>query len=416
MSPVVGAAARTSATDPYATAERRALRASVRHFVEREVRPHLDAWERDGEVPRQVRRTAASLGLLGLAYPAAVGGGGGDLRDVVVAVEEVLAAGGSGGVVAALFTPGIALPHLVEAGTPAQVDRWVRPVLAGEAVASLAVTEPGGGSDVASLRTTARRPVDDHGHYVVDGGKTFVTSGCRADHVTVAVRTGGPGPRGISLLVVERGAPGFTVTRRLDTMGWRCSDTAELGLSGCRVPAGNLVGPENGGFALLAAHFQTERVVLAAQAYATAQRCLDLTLDWVRARETFGRPLATRQVVQHRLVEMHRSIEVARTYVRQVAGRIADGDPASDHEPASGPGHASEGEPDLVAAVCHAKNTAVAACDAVVDAAVQLHGGLGFVRDAEVERHYRDARVLGIGGGSTEVLTDLAARRLGFTS
>ncbi|MGZ4608867.1 MAG: acyl-CoA dehydrogenase family protein [Actinomycetes bacterium] len=381
-------------TDPWDTPERRALRAGVRRFVDREVRPHLDEWERAGEVPRSAHLAAAKAGLLGLTFPASVGGQGGDLLDLVVLVEELLRAGGSGGVVAALFTGGIALPHIVSAGTPEQVDLWVRPSVAGEKVCALAVTEPDGGSDVAAVRTTARR---DGEHYLVNGAKTFITSGVRADFVTVAVRTGGPGHSGVSLLVVERGTAGFTVSRRLEKMGWHCSDTAELSFVDCRVPAGNLVGPEGDGFALLAQHFVTERLTLAVQAYATAARCLDLAVAWCRLRETFGQPLIARQVVRHTLTEMARRTDVARTYVRHVAQRLDDGEEA-------------------VAEVCFAKNTAVEACSYVVDQAVQLHGGLGFMRESEVERHYRDARVLGIGGGASEVLTELASRRLGFVA
>ena len=381
-------------SDPFDTPERRILRASVRRFVEREVLPNLDRWERDGEVPRSAHAAAAKAGLLGLTFPTAVGGQGGDLLDLVVLVEEMLYAGGSGGVVAALFTGGIALPHLVTAGDPEQVDRWVRPSLAGEKIGALAVTEPDGGSDVAALRTVARR---EGAHFVVDGAKTFITSGARADFVTVAVRTGGPGHAGVSLLVVERGTPGFTVSRRLEKMGWHCSDTAELSFREARVPAANLVGPEGSGFAQLAQHFVTERLTLAVQAYATAQRCLDLTVEWCRLRQTFGRPLISRQLVRHTLAEMARRTDVARVYVRHVAARLAAG---------------AEG----VAEVCFAKNTAVEACAYAVDQAVQLHGGLGFMREAEVERHYRDARVLAIGGGSSEVLSELAARRKGYVA
>jgi len=280
----------------------------------------------------------------------------------------------------------------VAAGDPSQLHRFVAPTLAGKLIGSLAITEPDGGSDVAGLRTTARREGE---HYVVNGTKTYITSGVRADFVTTAVRTGGPGPGGISLLVVAAGAPGFTVTRRLEKMGWHCSDTAELSYVDAEVPAGNLVGAEGSGFAQLAGEFQTERISLAVQAYATAQRCLDLTLEWVRARETFGRPLITRQTVRHTLVEMRSRIELARAFTRDLAVRVAAG--AED-----------------IGGVCVAKNTACAAADFVVDAAVQLHGGMGYLREAEVERHYRDARVLSIGGGTTEIMTDLAAKRWGW--
>ncbi|MFE2757032.1 acyl-CoA dehydrogenase family protein [Actinosynnema sp. NPDC059335] len=383
----------TTTSALFDTPERRDLRAVVRRFTEREVVPHLADWERAGELPRSLHRAAAGIGLLGLGFPEAVGGAG-DLIDTVVATEELIQAGGSSGLVAGLLTHGIALPHIVDAGDPDLIDRFVRPTLAGELVGALAITEPGGGSDVAALRTTARRDGDS---YVVNGTKTFITSGARADFVTTAVRTGGPGHQGISLLVVEKGTPGFAVDRRLEKMGWHCSDTAELSFVDARVPATHLVGPENGGFALVMRQFQVERVSLAAQAYATAQRCLDLTAAYVRQRETFGRPLIARQVVRHRLVEMAQRIDLARTYTREVAVRVAAGE-------------------EVVAQVCFAKNAAVEACSFVVDAAVQLHGGFGYLRDAEVERHYRDARILGIGGGATEVMAELAARRLGFTA
>jgi acyl-CoA dehydrogenase len=380
-------------TSPFQTPERRALRESVRDFVRKDVVPHLADWEDEGELPRSLHRTAAGFGLLGVGFPEEVGGSGGDLLDSVVATEELIQAGGSSGLVAGLLTHGIALPHIVDDGNPDLVDRFVRPTLAGESIGSLAVTEPGGGSDVASVTT---RAVRDGDHYVVNGAKTFITSGWRADFVTTVVRTGGDGHGGISLLVIERDTPGFTRGRKLAKMGWHCSDTAELSFVDARVPAVNLVGEENGGFALLMRQFQVERISLAVQAYATAQRCLDLTLAWVRDRETFGRPLVSRQLVRHTLVDMAGRIDVVRTYVRSVAERIAAGE-------------------EVVAQVCIAKNTAVDACSFVVDKAVQLHGGMGYLRESEVERHYRDSRILGIGGGASEVLTELAARRLGFT-
>lgn len=381
-------------TDPFRTPERAELRQTVRRFVEKEVLPHLDSWERDGELPRTLHGAAADLGLLGVSFPEAVGGGGGDIVDALTVVEEMHYAGGSGGLVASLLTGGIALPHLVIAGDAEQIDRWVRPVLKGTKIGSLAVTEPDGGSDVASLRTTAKRDGD---HYVVNGAKTFITSGCRADFVTTAVRTGEPGAHGISLLVIERDTRGFTVSRKLEKMGWSCSDTAELSFVDCRVPAANLVGEENSGFVQLAQHFLSERVSLAAQAYAGAQRALDLTVQWCRARETFGRPLISRQHVQQTLAEMARRVDVARSYTHEVARRSLAGE-------------------DVITEVCFAKNTAVEAGLWVVDRAVQLHGGLGYMREAEVERQYRDMKILDIGGGTTEILTSLAAKRLGYTA
>ena len=381
----------TSWSDPFETVERRELRALTRAFVQREVVPELDGWEQAGELPRSLHGQAAAVGLLGVGFPEAVGGGGGTIADTVVVTEEVLQAGGSGGVVAGLFTHGIALPHIVAVGDPGQIDRFVRPVLAGRAIAALAVTEPDGGSDVAAIRT---RAVRDGEHFVVDGTKTFITSGARADFVTVAVRTGSPGWGGISLLVVPTDSAGFTA-RRLAKMGWHCSDTAELSFVGVRVPVANLVGPVDGGFVQIAQQFVVERLSLAVQAYATAQRCLDLVLEWTRMRQTFGRPLASRQVVRHQLVEMHRLVDVARTYTRTIALRHEAGE-------------------EVIAEAALAKNTAVAAAEQVVYQAVQLFGGMGYMRECEVERHYRDVRVLAIGGGPTEVMTELAARRLGL--
>ncbi|TLW94859.1 acyl-CoA dehydrogenase [Saccharomonospora piscinae] len=381
-------------SDPFATPERRALRETVTRFVAGEITPHLDDWERAGELPRALHARAAELGLLGISFPESAGGSGGDLVDALTVTEAIHEAGGSGGLVASLFTAGIAVPHLVAQGREWQLDRWVRPTLAGRLIGALAITEPGGGSDVASLRTTAVR---DGEHYVVNGAKTFVTSGCRADFVTTAVRTGEPGAHGLSLLVIEKGTPGFAVSRRLEKMGWHCSDTAELALHNVRVPVSHRVGPENGAFAQIATQFVAERLTLAAQAYSTAQRALDLTVRWCRLRETFGRPLLSRQTVRHTLVEMARRVEIARTYVRQVALRSVAGE-------------------DVIAPTCFAKNTAVEAGSWVVDQAVQLHGGLGYSRESEVERHYRDLRILGIGGGTTEIMTELAAKRLGFTA
>jgi len=374
------------------TPERQELRATVRRFVQREVLPHLAQWERAGELPRSLHRRAAELGLLGIGFDEAVGGSGGDLLDAVVLNEELILAGGSSGLGAGLFTHGIALPHIVAAGHPALIDTYVRPTLAGELIGSLGITEPDGGSDVARLRTTAKRDGD---HFIVNGAKTYITSGTRADFITTAVRTGDPGYGGVSLIVVPTDTPGFTVSRRLEKMGWHCSDTGELSYADVRVPVGNLVGAENSGFIQIAQQFQHERISLAVQAYATAQRCLDLTVQWTRDRETFGRPLITRQVVRHKLVEMRQRTELARTYTRDLAVRVA------------------AGETDI-GAVCVAKNTACDACDFVVNEAVQLHGGMGYMAEAEVERHYRDARILSIGGGAREIMVDLAAKQWGW--
>jgi acyl-CoA dehydrogenase len=379
----------------WTTPEREQLRKTVRAFTEREILPNVEEWERTGDLPRDLHRRAGAAGLLGAGLPESVGGGGGDGADSVVICEELHQAGAPGGVFASLFTCGIAVPHMIASGDRRLIEGFVRPTLAGDKIGALAITEPGGGSDVGHLRTTA---VLDGDHYVVNGAKTYITSGVRADYVVSAVRTGGPGAAGVSLLVVEKGTPGFEVSRKLDKMGWRSSDTAELSYTDVRVPAANVIGSENSGFLQIAQAFVSERIGLAAQAYSSAQRCLDITAQWCRDRETFGRPLISRQSVQNTLTEMARRIDVARVYSHNVVERQL------------------AGETNLIAPVCFAKNTAVEAGEWVAHQAVQLFGGLGYMSESEVERQYRDMRILGIGGGTTEILTALAAKTLGYQS
>ncbi len=374
------------------TPEQRALYDSGRAFAEKEILPNLPAWEDAKQIPREVHKRAAAAHLLAVGYAEEVGGDGGDYLDSLAVQEGMFAGGMSSGAAAALFTHGIALPHIIASGNTNLIDRYVRPTLSGDMVGSLAITEPGGGSDVARITTTARREGD---HYVVNGAKTFITSAVRADFVTTAVRTGGEGYRGISLLVIDKGTPGFTVARNLDKLGWQCSDTAELSFTEVSVPAANLIGEENSGFYAIAGAFVTERLGLAAHGYGIADRALRLAVDYARLRETFGKPLVANQVVRHRLVEMHRAVDVARTYTRDVARRHVAGE-------------------NVLVEALHAKALAVEASRFVTDAAVQLHGGHGYMRESEVERHYRDQRLLGIGGGATEVLNDLSAKLLGY--
>jgi acyl-CoA dehydrogenase len=376
--------------DVWHTEERVALRKVVRDFTEREIVPHLAAWEDAGEVPRSLHRAAAEAGLLGTAFPESAGGQGGSIIDASIVSEEMLYAGASSGLLSALFTHGIACPHIVASGNAALIDRYVRPTLAGEKIGSLAVTEPDAGSDVAAIRT---RAVRDGDHYVVNGSKTFITSSTRADFVTTVVRTGDDPHHGISLLVVDTDSPGFSVVRRLSKMGWLCSDTGELSYADVRVPAGNLVGAEGSGFIQVAQNFAGERLGLAVHGYGVAQRALDLTVAYTKQRMAFGKPLIDKQVVRHKLVEMTRAVDVSRTYAHAIIERQAAGE-------------------QVFAEAAMAKNQAIEACSFVVDEAVQLHGGAGFMRDTEVERHYRDARLLPIGGGATEVMNDLIAKAL----
>ncbi|MCH9668654.1 MAG: acyl-CoA dehydrogenase family protein [Actinomycetia bacterium] len=391
----------------WTTPERDELRKTVRSFVEREVLPHAAEWEQVGELPRELHRKAAIAGLLGAGFPESVGGGGGDAADALIICEEMHESGSPGGVFASLLTCGIAVPHMIASGDERLIETYVRPTLLGEKIGALAITEPGGGSDVGHLRTRAVR--DGSGadaDFIVNGAKTYITSGVRADYVVTAARTGNNGAAGVSLIVIDKTgpacSPGFQVTRKLDKMGWRSSDTAELSYTDVRVPAANLVGAENTGFLQIAAAFVSERVGLAAQAYSSAQRCLDLTVEWCRNRETFGKPLIARQSVQNTLAEMARRIDVARVYTRHVVERqLSEG---------------TKDGPHLIAEVCFAKNTAVEAGEWVANQAVQLFGGMGYMAESEVERQYRDMRILGIGGGTTEILTSLAAKTLGYQS
>jgi acyl-CoA dehydrogenase len=339
-----------------------------------------------------LHKRAADAGLLGVAFPESAGGQGGNGIDAAVVTEELLGAGASGGLLASLMTHGIALPHIIGSGNSDLLDRYARPTLAGELIGSLAVTEPDAGSDVAAIRTSAVRDGDS---YVVNGAKTFITSSTRADFVTTIVRTGENPHRGLSVLVVDTDTPGFSVTRRLDKMGWLCSDTGELAYVDVRVPVANLVGAEGSGFVQVAQNFASERLGLAVHAYAMAARALDLTIEYVKGRIAFGRPLIANQVVQHKLVEMKRAVEVSRVYTRHVLERHTAGE-------------------QVFADAALAKNQCVETCEFVVNEAVQLHGGAGYMRGTEVERHYRDARILGIGGGATEVMNDLIAKALGW--
>ncbi|WP_245916376.1 acyl-CoA dehydrogenase family protein [Nocardioides gansuensis] len=374
--------------------ERLALKRSALEFTRREVTPHLEQWERHGEIPRGFQKRLAHAGLLGVGVPEEVGGEGGTLLDVCAMQEGFMEAGWSGGLMAAAYTHGIAIPHIARFGSKELIDTYVRPVLSGDMIGSLGVTEPGAGSDVAGITT---RAVRDGDHYVINGAKTFITSSVRGDFVTTAVRTGEDGAHGISLIVVPRGTPGFTVSRQLDKMGWLASDTGELSYEDVRVPVTNLVGEENHGFHYIAQSFVSERIWLALMGYGHALRCLNLTAQHCKDREAFGKPLVANQVVRAKLTEMHRQVAVARSYTLEVASRYDAGE-------------------SVVADACLAKQTAVDTAVWVADQAVQLHGGMGYLRESEVERHYRDVRLLPIGGGATEVLTDLAARLLGYST
>jgi len=376
----------------FETEEHAALRAQARKFAEKQIAPFATAWEEAEEFPRELYGALAAAGLMGLGYPEAFGGGAGDVTHVLAASEELVLAGKSVGTVVGLGSHGIALPPIVASGSPEQIDRFVRPTLRGEKIAALAITEPGGGSDVASLRTRAE---SDGDHYVVTGSKTFITSGVRADFVTTAVRTGGPGHGGVSLLVIERGTPGFSQSKKLKKTGWWASDTAELSFDACRVPKANLIGYENAGFMAIVANFVSERLFLAGQCVAIAELAYREAIAYAKERQAFGKPLTGFQVTRHKLADMATRIAAARALTGEVASRYVRG----------------EQTPSLAAM---AKNTATDMCSFVVDQAVQIHGGYGYMREYVVERLFRDARLYPIGGGTREIMNEIISKTEGY--
>lgn len=385
-------------------ADRAALADTVRRFAESEIAPHVQAWDDAGEFPRALYARAAELGLLGLGYPEALGGTPASYALKLPAWIALARHGRSGGVLASLFSHNIGLPPVVLHASDAVRGEVVPPVLRGEKIAALAITEPGGGSDVAALRTTARREIGGDGeHYVVNGEKTFITSGMRADWITVAVRTGeGRGAGGISMLLVPGDAPGLTRTR-LTKMGWWCSDTAQLHFDDVRVPARYLLGEEGAGFRMVMGNFNGERIGLAAGALGFAQACLDEALAWSRERRTFGAALIEHQAVRHKLVDMQMRIASTEAWLEAVS---AEGDA---HE-AAGRFNA----PEWVAQVCMLKNHATQTMQFCADQAVQILGGMGFMRGTVSERIYREVKVMMIGGGAEEIMKELAARQLGW--
>lgn len=376
----------------FETDEHRALREQVRRFAAAEIAPNAHAWEEANEFPRELYPQAAKAGFLGVGYPEELGGDGGDLSHVLCASEEMVLAGKSVGTCVGLGSHGIALPPIVRFGNDDQKERFIGPTLAGEKIAALAITEPGGGSDVAAVRTKAVRDGD---HYVVNGSKTFITSGCRADFITTAVRTGEEGHGGLSMLVIESDTPGFSVSNKLKKTGWWASDTAELVFEDCRVPVGNLIGQEGAGFLMIMMNFVTERLSLAGQCVAIAELAYRESVAYAKERHAFGQNLAGFQVIRHKLADMATRIAAARALTGECVTRYLDG----------------EQTPSLAAM---AKNTATDMCSSVCDQAVQIHGGYGYMREYVVERLYRDARLYPIGGGTREIMNEIISKVEGY--
>ncbi|MDO8654681.1 MAG: acyl-CoA dehydrogenase family protein [Undibacterium sp.] len=372
------------------TAEHEAFRATVKRFVDKELLPHVDAWDEAESFPRALYGRAAELGLLGLGFPEEFGGTTGDLFHEIAMIEE-LSRTGCGGLMASLFSHTIGAPPILAGGSAELKARVLPEILSGRKISALAVTEPSGGSDVANLKTRAERDGD---FYIVNGSKTFITSGMRADYITLAVRTGGAGAGGVSALLMPADTPGLNRTP-LKKMGWWCSDTAQIHFDNCRVPVANLLGKENRGFDIFMRNFNHERLALALQAYGFACVCLDEASDWARERITFGKHLVEHQVVRHKLVAMATQIEATRALLEDLAARLQQG-----QQP--------------VAQICMLKNFATQTMQFCADSAVQILGGMGFMRGTKSERIYREVKVYMIGGGAEEVLNDLAARQLGW--
>ncbi len=372
-----------------------ALTDTLTRFAKREIEPHICAWDEAGEFPRSLYLKAAELGLLGMGYPEHLGGSPATWRMRNTVSQQLSRMGGSGGLLASLFSHNIGLPPVLRYGSETLQQQVIPQVLRGEKIAALAITEPSGGSDVAALRCTAVRDGSD---YLINGEKVFITSGMRADYITAAVRTGEAGNKGsggISMILVPSDTVGISRTR-LEKMGWWCSDTAHLRFDKVRVPAANLLGEEGGGFKIIMTNFNGERLSMSAMALGFAQACFDEALDWARQRKTFGSTLLEHQAVRHKLVDMQMRISSTQAWLDTVTARADAGDAGAD----------------WVAQVCMLKNHSTQTMQFCADQAVQILGAMGFMRGTKSERIYREVKVMMIGGGSEEIMKELAARQL----
>ena len=376
------------------TDEHEMLRRTIRAFVEKEVAPQVAAWEDAGQIPRSFWCRLGELGLLGLEFPVEYGGGGGDFLSSVVLGEEMARCRSGGVAFSVLVHTDMSSPWLTRYGTEAQKRRYLPSIIRGETVCALGITEPGTGSDMAAVSTRAAREGD---RYLLTGSKIFITNGVYGDLYFVAARTGDGSPDrrhdGLSMFLVERGWPGFEISKKLDKMGMRASDTAELAFQSCPVPAENLLGVEGRGFQQLAAGLQRERIMAAVLALSGAAQALEDTMAYLRERHAFGEPLAGKQVLRHRVADMATEIEAARQLVYHAAAL-----------------HAAGG--DCVTEVSMAKLFATEVANRVAYQAVQLHGGYGYVREFAVERFFRDVRLWTIASGTSEIMREIIARRL----
>lgn len=379
---------------PYFTDEHRLFRQSLRDFLAREIAPHIDAWEAAGEVPRWPYERFGEMGYFGLLFPEKHGGMDVDFFFTVVLLEELqrLNSGGFGAAMGAHAY--LSLPHLFVAGSEDLKKRYLEPGIRGEKIGCLAITEPGGGSDVASLRTKARVV---EGGYVLDGSKTFITNGVNSDFLVVAAKVVREGEeegkkRGISMFVVDRKSEGLTATK-LDKLGWRASDTGEIALDGVFVPSGNLLGAEGQGFIYIMQRFALERLLMAIGGVGAADYALEITLDYMGQREAFGRPLNRFQELRHRVANMASEIEMQRQFVYHVCRCFDDG-----HY--------------VVKEAAMAKLLATQLNDKVAYDCLQMFGGYGFMEDFPLARMYRDSRLGTIGGGTSEIMCEIISKML----
>ncbi|HEY9239158.1 MAG TPA: acyl-CoA dehydrogenase family protein [Burkholderiaceae bacterium] len=372
----------------YITPEHEQLREQIARFIAREVEPHAQAWEETGMVPREVLRKMGDAGLFGLMYSGAYGGAESDALTNLVFAEALSQSTFGGFIITVLVHTDMASPHLHHAGTPAQLDKYMPDVIAGRRITAVGITEPGAGSDVAGIKTTAKRDGD---HWVINGTKLFITNGVHADLYFVAAKTTSA-RHGMSMFIVEKGTPGFTVGRALKKSGWLSSDTAELVFDNVRIPAANLLGEENKGFYSVMKNFQTERIALAAMAVGHCTQALKMTLEFVRQRQAFGGPLFDKQVVRQRLAMCDAKVQAARSFMYDCAWRVTQ-------------------KQDVVQQVSMLKALTGELVNEVVQTCQQFHGGMGYMRETAIERLWRDARVLAIGGGATEVMLDEVAKR-----
>jgi acyl-CoA dehydrogenase len=377
---------------PYFSAEHEILRAQVRRFVETAIKPHAQAWEDAGFVPREVLRRMGELGFFGIRYPSQYGGSEMDVLASVVLAEELGRSTFGGVAITALVHTDMASVHIYNSGNQAIKDRFMPEIVSGTKIVAVAVTEPGAGSDVKGIRTTARRAGNE---YLLNGTKMFVTNGVYADLYCVAAKTAADArpSQSISMFLVEKGTPGFRVGKKLEKHGWLSSDTAELVFEDCRIPTSNLLGAEGGGFYAIMQNFQNERIVMGAMAMGEAQAAIEVTLAWLTQRQAFGSPLWSKQAIRHRLATLAAKVEAGKQLVFHAAWLAAQG-------------HEAIKEVSMVKAYCGEL------VNEVMHTCLQFHGGMGFMRESTIERMARDARVHAIGGGATEVMLEEIAKRM----